>query len=1042
MSFILLSSIFLRAAAFLWSLVLWSRIRDWRLGLLSLLVALMAARQSLTLARQWDPWSISFNANLDEIPGLLVSLLVGLVTVFVGGMIQDRKRSEERWGALFANVPDQITELDLEGRVLRAHNSLGQMQPASVVGSAFAPSLSVGERPLFAKKFQHITNSGQPESYEYSQNIDGQEAWSLTRIVPRRAGGEITGYVVIRSDITALKQAQSDLETQGELNRKIVSTVPEILFIFDVHSRLPIYVNRTVVETLLYDAEEIRAMGGRFITELLHPGDIANLNPFLQECKSAGDEDLVEFEFRLKAKDETWRWFHLRAAIFSRDKNGEVTQIIGTVEDTTASKLGELSLIESEERFRQVFENAPIGVALADVPGRVIQVNGQLCEMLGYSAEEVLGKTFPELTHPEDREETSRQVREALRGESEGPRLEKRYIRKDGSTLSAIVNSTLQRDSKGEPEFFITQIVDITQRKEAEAALQNRIEFERLITKLSTKFINLSAAEVPEGIQMALGAIGNFAEVDRCYVLYFSDDRKTFSCANEWCASGIDPQLDQMQEVPCSLYSFALDYLLRGEVFHVPRVEELPAEGVPEKETLQARGIRSMIMVPMMSGGEAVGFLGFDSARQDSAWTDDTITLLQLAGGIFVSATQRTRAEKERVELEEQVRHTQKLESLGVLAGGIAHDFNNLLVGILGNADLALLDLPKDAAHRDCLNEIVTASQRAAELCKQMLAYSGRGKFVVESVHLSSMIEDLSKLLELSISKTIDLKFDFQNGLPLVEADISQLRQVAINLVLNASEAIGDRAGQVTISTSSIHCDRAFLNEIYIDGDLPEGTYVCLEVTDSGSGMDERTQARIFDPFFSTKFTGRGLGLAAVLGIVRGHNGAIRVESNPESGSTFQVLLPSAVPEAVTADGATIDASSQWAKPGQVLVIDDEEIVRSLATRMLELAGFRALSACDGIEGLDMIRRDPAQIDAVLLDLTMPRMNGEETFQEIRKIRDDLPVILSSGFSEQDVPKSFQDASSLAGFVQKPYTSSALLKTIRHALDSKSASGV
>jgi len=259
---------------------------------------------------------------------------------------------------------------------------------------------------------------------------------------------------------------------------------------------------------------------------------------------------------------------------------------------------------------------------------------------------------------------------------------------------------------------------------------------------------------------------------------------------------------------------------------------------------------------------------------------------------IILDTTQREVIEKEKQQLERQIQHSQKLESLGLLAGGIAHDFNNLLVGILGNADLALKQTTATSQPQNYLSNIVDTAQHAAALCNQLLAYSGKGRFVVRPVNLSTIVDEMQQLLQVTMAKNVTFHHQVKTDLPAVEADVTQIQQVVMNLITNASEAIGDQNGIITISTGVMDCDRSYLRENFIDEELAEGRYVFLEVTDTGPGMDEKTRSQIFDPFFTRKFTGRGLGLAAVLGIVRGHDGAIRVYSEPGKGTSFKLLFP------------------------------------------------------------------------------------------------------------------------------------------------------
>ena len=415
---------------------------------------------------------------------------------------------------------------------------------------------------------------------------------------------------------------------------------------------------------------------------------------------------------------------------------------------------------------------------------------------------------------------------------------------------------------------------------------------------------------------------------------------------------------------------------------------------------------------------------------------------------ITLDITARRQAEEDRRRLEARVQQAQKLESLGILAGGIAHDFNNLLVGILGNVGLAATEAPSSSPLRPFLDRIETAALRARDLTSQLLAYSGKGKFIVRPVDLSGLVRETVELLHHHLSTKAALDLRLADHLPLVYGDVTQLRQIVMNLLTNASEAVGDAAGTITIATATVHADRPYLEAASLDDDLSEGLYVFLEVSDTGCGMDAEILQRIFDPFFTTKFSGRGLGLAAVLGIVRGHQGAIRVYSEPGRGTCVKVLLPVAEgaateappPQPAVAEPAAPEAAQTG---GTVLVIDDEESVRQVARLALRKAGFEVLVASSGREGLERFQRDPGRIAAVLLDMTMPDLSGEEVFDQLRRVRPGVPVILSSGYNEQDAIHRFTvgngadrpaDARALAGFIQKPYLPGDLVARVRAAL--------
>ena len=401
--------------------------------------------------------------------------------------------------------------------------------------------------------------------------------------------------------------------------------------------------------------------------------------------------------------------------------------------------------------------------------------------------------------------------------------------------------------------------------------------------------------------------------------------------------------------------------------------------------------------------------------------------------GVARDVTDRRRAEARERELERGVQQAQKLESLGVLAGGVAHDFNNLLVAILGNAELALDELPAGARARESLQQIQLAAKRAADLTRQMLAYSGRGRFVVERVDLNQVVGETTRLLVSSISRQIALEASLAPELPAVEGDPTQLGQVVMNLVLNAAEAIGDAAGHIHVATELRAVTREQLAATLAQPGLTEGHYVALRVSDDGPGMDAAVRGRIFEPLFSTKFAGRGLGLAATLGIVRAHRGAMRVESRPGAGSSFEVWLPAADGVAATADRTEGAAAGSKPRAGLVLLADDEEMVRNLAQRILESAGYSVIVARDGREALARFAEQPKEIVCVLLDATMPGLGGVEAGREMLRLHPGARVLITSGWGEDDVARRFPPEG-LAGFVQKPYARGQLLAAVARAM--------
>jgi PAS domain S-box-containing protein len=583
-------------------------------------------------------------------------------------------------------------------------------------------------------------------------------------------------------------------------------------------------------------------------------------------------------------------------------------------------------------------------------------------------------QTFLEMVHPDDRERVENAVRNALEG---GGRydVEHRVLRPDGTQCYFYELAEVVRDPEGRPVRMVGTVQDITERHYSE----ERLEMEHRL------------------LQAVIDALPDY--------IFFKDREGRYVVSNRANTGALG---------------------LRNPEEYVGKTaaELLP----PEIAMMQVADDERIVQTgePILNREET--FVTRDGKRRCLLTTKIPLKdpKGQVTGIVGVSRdiTEHKRVEDERHVMERKFQETQKLESLGVLAGGIAHDFNNLLTGILGNASLARMELATASPLHSYLEQIEMSSQRAAELCKQMLAYSGKGRFIIQRIDLGALVKETLHLIQMSISKKAVLNLNLGENLPTVMGDSTQIRQIIMNLVMNASDALGEKSGLISITTSSVHADRRYLADLIGAIDLAAGNYVVLEVTDNGCGMTNATKAKIFEPFFTTKFTGRGLGLAAVLGIVRGHKGALSVYTEVGRGSTFKLLLPAA--GAATSDGKTETlAAPVWRGQGTVLVIDDEESVRMVSSRMLKALGFEVLTASDGEQGLKVFREQGETIAAVLLDLTMPRMDGEEAFREIRRIRPEACVILMSGFNEQEAAARFI-GKGLAGFVQKPFTAEEL----------------
>ena len=630
--------------------------------------------------------------------------------------------------------------------------------------------------------------------------------------------------------------------------------------------------------------------------------------------------------------------------------------------------------------FRSVFDNTLEAIVIADSAGHVLEANAEACFLFGRTVDELRA------TPPSDLVDmTDPRVPEAFATADHEGRFAGLLplLRRNGNRFHADISATRFTDAQGR-ERVCAFVRDVAARDLAERAL------------LASESRYRSLIEMTGSVLIGIGTDGTVFEWNR-------EAERVYGCTRAE-AMGRDYYRTFLPE--------AIRGAVRADVAKV--LHGAPTESF-ETAIMSRNGAEHLLIwnVTRMVGvgGEPIGVI---ASGQD-------ITGLK-------------RLEAERRALEAKVQHAQKLESLGVLAGGIAHDFNTLLVGILGNASLALMDLPDESPLREIVADIETTALRAADLTKQMLAYSGKGRFVVHAVDVNALVREMAQLLQTVISKRAALRFAFEPSLPCIDADATQLRQIVMNLITNASDAIGANDGVITLRTGLRQASHEYLRSSYVDDELPEGRYAFIEVEDSGCGMDAETIDRIFDPFFSTKFTGRGLGLAATLGIVRGHHGTIKVESTPGRGTLFTILLPCPATPSAGIQDVAVTRRERFRGSGAVLVVDDDETVRLVAQHMLERSGFTVLTARDGSEGVSTFAAKRDHISLVLLDLTMPSLGGEEAFRAMRQMRPDVRVVLMSGYSRHELAARY-GAEGLAGFIQKPFRLEELESCLTSALE-------
>ncbi|HEY1495310.1 MAG TPA: PAS domain S-box protein [Candidatus Solibacter sp.] len=761
-------------------------------------------------------------------------------------------------------------------------------------------------------------------------------------------------------------------------------------------------------------------------------------------------------------------------------------QVAFAAERSTA----EVALQDSEERFRATFFQAAVGITQAELTGRFQLVNDRFCEILGYSREELLDKTFLEITHPDDREACGHYIHQLTTGEIPSCTTEKRYLHKSGATVWARVNVSLVRDQNHAAQYFIGVVEDITRWIQATRALQQseqRLTLAVGAARLGVWDIDLREKVITVSPPYAaiLGSPRTYAD---CLALVHPEDReRILTLAREcvegkqgldaeyrlllpdgtllWLASNAAVQYDDTGD-PARVVGVSLDITARKQAEAALRESEELFRNLadtapvmmwmsgPDKGcnffnrtwlTFRGRSFEQELGDGWVEGIHpddlATAFAAYSSAfdarqsfhiecrmrRADGEyrWLLCSGVPRLAPGGVFagyigsdIDITDLKRTQAEAVE-------RQKLESLRVLTNGIAHDFNNLLGSVVSVAELAELEMMADASPREQVQKIKSLAVRASEIVRELMIYSGQDQAELTSLDLSSLAEEMLELLRVSISKHAVLKTELPRNLPPMRGNAAQIRQVLMNLIINASEALGESDGVIRIAVSRAAPNRS----------LPEGDFLRLEVSDTGCGISEESQARIFDPFFSTKFAGRGLGLAVVQGIVRAHAGAIQLSSTPGNGARFEIFFP-CVPA-----GAESDRTRGVAEAGRqtnpvaatLLFVDDEESLRESVSKLLARRGFSVLSAGDGHAAVDLLHKHPHNIDLILLDMTLPGTPSRDIIAEAQRIRPEIKIILTSAYSKEMVAHSL-DSPAVRGFIRKPFQLAELVLLLRDTL--------
>jgi len=691
-------------------------------------------------------------------------------------------------------------------------------------------------------------------------------------------------------------------------------------------------------------------------------------------------------------------------------------------------KRAEAHLRESEERFRALAEHAKDPICEVDQYGVFLYASPSFTDLLGYEKHEISRLNLFSLIHPTDFG--------AMRAAYGGGRLNAeppgtlvyRARHKNGEWVFLEGTARAFHSASGEIR-MVAIIRDVTDRQRAQRALERQLDLETRIAALSRRFLSVGTDEIDRTIRESLADLATLAETDRCWLLSFSPTSGDVFDTFEWHSENAPSQESELIRFDPRSFPWTTQQLFRGQVVHVPEPEELPPEAEPERRSLERRGVRSFLGIPLHSGDAPVGFLGFDTVDHPRSWSAERITLLRLVGEIFVTALRRKSIEENLRDSQQQLMQAQKMEAVGTLAGGIAHDFNNQLTVMLGNARFVLRQLEDDPDLKDALTDMIRAAEHCAQLTRSLLAFSRRNVVSPRSLDVRTVAAEAQELLRPLIPSSIDFEFVPPAGVDWVEADPTQLQQVLVNLAVNARDAM-PQGGSLVITTQNRTVD----SETAARLGLPKpGAFVELGVMDTGRGIDEATKARIFEPFFTTKPLGEGtgLGLATAYAIVKESGGAIEVDTAVGSGTTFRVLLPSSSQPAPQ-EGVEA-APSAASGSGTVLVVEDEKAVRRFVQRALERKGFEILEAADGSEAIRLMESHEGAIDAVVTDVDMPLMGGIRLARELAQSHPEMPVLFLSG-SSRDFLGDRDAREALGPFLQKPFSEEAIVDEVRRLI--------
>jgi len=1023
---------------------------------------------------------------------------------------ENLSRSEERYRALVEQSFDGVVIHDgkkISFASSRICDMLGYHKE-ELEGMDLSLTVHPDDRELVSQRaLRRAHGESLPALYEMKlQRKDGSalEAETNARAIVVEGRRVVQAWI---RDISERRKAEEDHRKSEERYRTLVEESFDGIMIHD--GKEIVFANSRLCEMTGYRKEQLEGMD---YSQTLRP-DYRDMVTRRAAARMRGEDVPSHYEIKFQRKD---------GSDFDAEVNARPIEVQGApgvqvwIKDISERKKAEEALHESEKKYRAVFDNAATGINL-NRQGRVLQANSAWANMLGYSQDEIRQLTFRDVTHPDDLRITEQCYDELVRGEKDSCRFEKRYIRKDGRIVWADVWVSAIRDEAGEYQAGISSAIDITDRKQAEEALQRseanyRAIFDSMndaifvhdietgaILDVNQKMCEMYGYTREEASRLIAGATNSDGE----------QHLRGPALQRIGLAARGEPQLFEWQAKTKDGRLFWVEVNLRKAILNgkpcvLAAVRDITDRKEAEQErenerqkfrTLVDDAPFGIVMVRKDDTYEYVNpkfteMLGYDLTdipdgkhwmekswpdpeyrrKMIAAWFADladlkqgkmkvrtsavtcadgtqkmiTLRTAQLHTGEFIitceDITEQILGEQERENLRHQLLHAQKMEALGTLVGGIAHDFNNLLTIILGYSELLLLEKAEDDPSAADLKKVVEAASSGAALVQRMLTFSEQNDTMLGPLNLNREIENMKELLSRTIPKMISLDLRPSEDLALIDGDAGQIQQVIMNLALNAVDAM-PKGGNLTIETKN-----AILDEEYCKAHsgIKTGDYVLLAVSDTGHGMAKETMERMYDPFFTTKNRdfnkGTGLGLAIVHGIIQGHGGQIVCSSEPGKGTRFELYFPAISYEELTREEHSEDSSgatpsAQGAET--ILLVDDEEMVRNLGTRILKRAGYKALTASNGKEGIAVYKRKMDEIALVILDLIMPQMGGEQCLEEILKINSKAKILISTGYSSSDDMTRTRMEALASGFVAKPFALSDMLRTVREILDRK-----